>query len=135
MCRYYVRDQSPADNETQWYAESWYFGTGESTPHFFLTSPPFLLTFAHLIIWVMVFFLLCKCGHIIGSVTLRYFVVVPLIMLTLLTIIMCLFGLDFRESTTGIDNATIGEAIKNMGFHYQGVTKVGREIMIWTLCH
>uniref|UniRef100_A0A914WDE9 Uncharacterized protein n=1 Tax=Plectus sambesii TaxID=2011161 RepID=A0A914WDE9_9BILA len=119
--RYFVRGDILPDNESLSFAESWYFGTGAKSTNYSIGWPPFLLTLAHFLIWAIIFGILYKFGQTIGHFALRYFVIVPLTLLAVLTALMLLFGLEFDSAIAGIASIS-GKFMDNKGYHYQGIT-------------
>lgn len=122
-CRFFVRGNEQ-ENETYFYGESWYFGGGVVAATYSITWPAFLLTLSHFLIWAIIFAILYRFSERIGHFALRYFAILPLTLLVILTAFMVLFGLEFNSAVAGISEIT-GRYTDTMGYHYQGVSMVG----------
>lgn len=114
----------PEKNDSFSYAVSWYFGTGAEETNYSIGWPPFLLTLSHFLIWAIIFGVLYKFGERIGHFTLRYFVILPLAMLAVLTMFMLLFGLEFNAAVAGISQLS-GRFVDSKGYFYEGINSVG----------
>uniref|UniRef100_A0AAF5Q6Z7 Uncharacterized protein n=2 Tax=Wuchereria bancrofti TaxID=6293 RepID=A0AAF5Q6Z7_WUCBA len=113
--KYGIRRLPHYTNLSSWIPNEWYFEVPNVMTKFSIEFPVFSLSFAHILIWLILFLIVKKYGTNLGWFLARFCLLLPLALCTILVSGLTIFGLSFSKSS---EREITPENIEKYPFQY-----------------